>query len=51
MSNDTGSLTPGKRFDAAIWDDDLLNVPDDEILEVKVVATVVDGQLAYGKIQ
>lgn len=50
FSKDTGSLTPGKRFDAVIWDDDLLNVPEEEMLEVKVTATILDGQLAYGKI-
>lgn len=50
FANDTGSLTPGKRFDAVIWDDDLFTTPEDEILQVKVVATMVDGQLAYGKI-
>jgi predicted amidohydrolase YtcJ len=43
-------LTPGSRFDAVIWDDDLFTTPEDEILQVKVVATVVDGQLAYGRV-
>ena len=48
FSNMTGSLTPGKRFDAVIWDDDLMTVPQEEILEVEVKGTVVDGRLAYG---
>ena len=47
----TGSLTPGKRFDAVIWDDDLMTVDRDEMLQVKVKATIVDGQLAWGKIE
>ena len=50
-SNDTGSLEVGKRFDAVIWDDDLFKAADDEILQVKVKATIVDGQLAFGEIK
>lgn len=49
-SNDTGSLTPGKRFDAVIWDDNLLTVPDNEILEVRAKATIIDGRLAHGEV-
>ncbi|KAK8846587.1 hypothetical protein IAR55_005673 [Kwoniella newhampshirensis] len=48
--NITGSLTIGKRFDAVIWDDDLLTVPEDEMLEVKVKAVIVDGKLVWGYI-
>ncbi len=51
FSNLTGSLTPGKRFDAVIWDDDLVSVGEDEMLDVRVKATIVDGQLAYGRIE
>ncbi|ODN88487.1 amidohydrolase [Cryptococcus wingfieldii CBS 7118] len=45
-----GSLTEGKRFDAVVWDRDLLTVPEDEILDAKVKAVIVDGQLVYGSI-
>lgn len=48
MSNDTGSLTIGKRFDAVIWDDDLFTVVEEEILDTRVQATIIDGQLAFG---
>ncbi len=51
LSNLTGSLTPGKRFDAVIWDDDLMIVPDGEMLEVKVKTTIMDGQIVYGKVE
>lgn len=51
MNNDTGSLTIGKRFDAVIWDDDLFTVVQDEILDTKVRATFVDGQLAHGELR
>ncbi|OXB36538.1 hypothetical protein LQV05_004837 [Cryptococcus neoformans] len=43
-----GSLTPGKKFDAVIWDDDLLTVPEDEMLDVKVKGVIVDGKLVWG---
>ncbi|WVR04266.1 hypothetical protein IAU60_001266 [Kwoniella sp. DSM 27419] len=50
FSNITGSLTPGKRFDAVVWDDDLLTVPENEILEVKAKAVIVDGKLVWGRL-
>lgn len=43
-----GSLTLGKKFDAVIWDDDLLTVPEDEMLDVKVKGVIVDGKLVWG---
>ena len=43
-------MTIGKRFDAVVWDDDLLNVPEDELLEVTVKTTIIDGQIAWGKL-
>lgn len=51
MSNLAGSLTVGKRFDAVIWDDDLLRVPVGEMLEVQVKATIMDGQIVYGQLE
>jgi predicted amidohydrolase YtcJ len=50
FSNSTGSLTLGKRFDAVVWDDDLLTVPQEEMLEVRVKATIIDGTLVWGEI-
>jgi predicted amidohydrolase YtcJ len=50
FSNDTGSLTIGKCFDAVIWDDDLFTVVQDELLDTKVMTTFVDGQVAHGTI-
>ncbi|OCF40205.1 amidohydrolase [Kwoniella heveanensis CBS 569] len=50
FSEITGSLTPGKRFDAVIWDDDLLTVPENEMLEVKAKAVIVDGRLVWGQL-
>ncbi|KAG8970115.1 hypothetical protein FRC03_011133 [Tulasnella sp. 419] len=45
-----GSLTVGKRADIVILDRDIMQVPAGEILKAKVKATIVDGQLAYGKV-
>ena len=47
----TGSLVPGRRFDAVIWDDDLMSVDQGEMLEVQVKTTFVDGQIAYGMLE
>jgi predicted amidohydrolase YtcJ len=46
----TGSLTPGKRFDAVIWDDDLMTVSQDEMLDVRVKGTIIDGRLVWGQV-
>lgn len=48
--NITGSLEPGKRADFAILDTDIMTVPVTEILGVRVLATVVDGDAVYGKL-
>ncbi|RXK39578.1 hypothetical protein M231_03080 [Tremella mesenterica] len=50
FSNLTGSLTPGKRFDAVIWDDDLMSVDVDEMLGVRVKATIIDGEVVFGQL-
>ncbi|KAK4684230.1 hypothetical protein P7C73_g5961, partial [Tremellales sp. Uapishka_1] len=48
FSNITGSLTKGRRFDAVVWDDDLMSVSEDEMLEVRVKTTIIDGQIVFG---
>ena len=47
-----GSLTPGKRADYVVLDRDIVDetTPVAEILRTTVLATVVDGQIAYGEI-
>ncbi|KAL1408147.1 hypothetical protein Q8F55_004950 [Vanrija albida] len=49
FSNNTGSLTPGMRFDGVLWDDDLMTVDVGELLDVKVKATIMDGRIVYGE--
>lgn len=46
--HDLGSLTPGKKADFVVFDKDIMTVPYDKILEAKVLATVIDGEVAYG---
>lgn len=38
------------RFDAVVWDDDLMTVDQGEMLDVQVKATFLDGQLVFGGI-
>ncbi|KAF8966893.1 amidohydrolase family-domain-containing protein [Flammula alnicola] len=46
--HDLGSLSPGKKADFVIFDKDIMTVPYNQILQAKVIATVVDGQVMYG---
>lgn len=48
--HELGSLVPGKKADFVVFDRDIMKVPVDEILQTKVIATVVDGEVAYGKL-
>jgi predicted amidohydrolase YtcJ len=45
-----GSLVPGKKADYVVFNRDIMTVPFQDILGTKVLATVVDGQIAYGKL-
>ena len=44
-----GSLVPGKRAAFVVLDTNIMTVPEDRILDAKVIATVVDGRPVYGK--
>lgn len=48
--NEIGSLSPGKKADFVILDKDIMTVSAEEILDTKVVATVVDGTVVYGNL-
>ncbi|KAF7374110.1 Amidohydro-3 domain-containing protein [Mycena sanguinolenta] len=43
-----GSLEPGKRADFTVLSRNIMEIPPAEILGVKVMATVIDGAVAYG---
>ena len=45
-----GSLAVGKQADFVVLDRDIMTIPASEILEAKVLATVIDGEVAYGSL-
>jgi len=44
-----GSLTPGKLADITVLSKDIMTVPDEEILDAKVLYTIVGGKVLYQK--
>jgi len=42
-----GSITPGKLADITVLSQNLLEVPDDELLDTEVVMTIVGGEIRY----
>lgn len=42
-----GSIEKGKLADMAILSDDILTVPDEQILEMSVKMTIIDGKIVY----
>ncbi|GAB5405750.1 MAG: amidohydrolase [Aureliella sp.] len=47
QEDDLGSIEIGKRADFAIWDRDLLKCPPDEILEARVLRTILGGKVVF----
>ncbi len=47
QENDQGSLTPGKLADLIVLDQDIFEIPPEQIHETKVVMTVFDGRIVY----
>jgi len=45
--NIKGSLTPGKLADIVVLSNDLLNCPEDEIRNTKVIYTIVGGKILF----
>lgn len=45
--NIKGTLTPGKLADIVVLSKDIMTVPEDEILQAKVVYTIVGGKVVY----
>ena len=42
-----GSITPGKLADITVLSQDLLTVPDDEIMNTEIVMTILGGKVRY----
>ena len=42
-----GSITPGKLADFTVFDRNLLTIPPEEILNVNVTHTIIDGKMIY----
>ena len=42
-----GSITPGKLADITVLSQDLLTVPDEEIMNTEIVMTILGGQVRY----
>jgi len=47
LDADLGSLEPGKLADFVVLDRDILNVPVDEVKDIKVAQTYLGGRLVY----
>lgn len=47
QEREVGQIVPGQRANLVVLDKDILAVPDDEILSVQVVATLVGGKPVY----
>lgn len=50
MEDVVGSIEKGKRADYVVLDRDLMKVSDREVADVKVLATVMDGEVVYGSL-
>ncbi|KAF5371769.1 hypothetical protein D9758_003581 [Tetrapyrgos nigripes] len=45
-----GSLEPGKKADYVVLSKDIMTIEPQEILDVKVLATILDGKVVYGQL-
>ena len=44
-----GTLEPGKFADMIVLSDDILTIADEEIMNIEILSTYVDGELVYFK--
>jgi predicted amidohydrolase YtcJ len=47
LEEEIGSIEVGKQADIIVLDQNLFEIPPDEISKTKVLLTMVDGQIAY----
>jgi predicted amidohydrolase YtcJ len=43
----SGTLTPGKFADISVFEEDFLNIPDEELKDVRIYMTVSGGEIVY----
>jgi len=48
--DEIGAIVRGHRADLVVLDLDIMTVPTDHILKTKVLGTILDGALVYGKL-
>jgi len=42
-----GSLTPGKLADITVFSEDIMTIPEDDILSAEVAYTIIGGKVKY----
>jgi predicted amidohydrolase YtcJ len=47
LEDEVGSLSVGKRADLVVFERDIMTVPEQEIPDVEIAMTVVDGRIVY----
>jgi len=47
LENEVGSLEVGKKGDLIVLEQDLFNIPPEQISKTKVLLTMVDGRIVY----
>ena len=47
QENDQGSLTPGKLADLIVLDQDIFEIPEEQIHSTQVTMTVFHGRIVY----
>ncbi|HHP7239839.1 amidohydrolase [Longibacter sp.] len=47
QEQETGSLEAGKKADFVMLSQDIMQVPDERLLDTRVIATYIDGKLVY----
>lgn len=47
QERDIGSIEAGKLADFVLWDRDFFTIPQEEIKDVKALATVLSGKVVY----
>ena len=45
--DEIGSLSAGKFADLVVLDKDIFKIPEEELLERKVIMTIMDGNIIY----